>query len=60
MGKRKRKRYENDEDLFKGTTMTFGEHLEELRMCLFKAVVGLAAGFLVGLALSGRTVKAIK
>lgn len=60
MGKRKRKRYENDEDLFKGTTMTFGEHLEELRMCLFKAVVGLAAGFLIGLALSGRTVKAIK
>ncbi len=26
-----------DEDLFAGTTMTFGEHLEELRGALFRA-----------------------
>lgn len=47
MGKRTREKY--DEDLFKDTTMTFGEHLEELRTCLFKAVLGLAIGFLIGL-----------
>ena len=28
-------------DLFDDTTMTFGEHLEELRIRLWKAVVGL-------------------
>ncbi|MHB1037960.1 MAG: twin-arginine translocase subunit TatC [Pirellulales bacterium] len=38
-----------DEDLFKNSTMTFGEHLEELRICLFKSVLGLAAGFIIGL-----------
>ncbi len=38
-----------DKDLFANTTMTFGEHLEELRACLFKAVVGLAIGFVLGL-----------
>ena len=39
-------------DLFQESTMTFGQHLEELRTCLFRAIVGLAvgcvAGFLVG------------
>ncbi len=40
----------NDEDLFKGSTMTFGEHLEELRVCLFKAILGLVVGLLFGLA----------
>jgi len=37
------------EDLFKDTTMTFGQHLEELRGCLFRAIVGLMIGFGVGL-----------
>ena len=37
------------EDLFRETTMTFGEHLEELRSCLFKALVGLVLGFIIGL-----------
>ena len=39
-------------DLFQESTMTFGQHLEELRTCLFRAIVGLVigccAGFLVG------------
>jgi sec-independent protein translocase protein TatC len=56
----KRKRYEYDEDLFKDTTMTFGEHLEELRMCLFKAVVGLVIGFLIGLTVGGPVTRAIE
>ena len=38
-----------EDDLFKESTMTFGEHLEELRTCLFKSVGGLAIGFIVGL-----------
>ena len=39
-------------DLFQDSTMTFGQHLEELRICLFRAIIGLVigccAGFLVG------------
>ncbi|HVU89563.1 MAG TPA: twin-arginine translocase subunit TatC [Pirellulales bacterium] len=38
-----------NEDLFQDTTMTFGEHLEELRVALFKALLGLIAGCVVGL-----------
>jgi sec-independent protein translocase protein TatC len=38
-----------DDDLFKDSTMTFGEHLEELRSSLFKAAVALFVGFLVGM-----------
>lgn len=40
--------------------MTFGEHLEELRTCLFKAVVGLAIGFLLGLTVGGWVVHQIQ
>jgi len=29
--------------------MTFGQHLEELRRCLFKAIAGLAIGCMIGL-----------
>jgi sec-independent protein translocase protein TatC len=38
-----------DDDLFKDSTMTFGEHLEELRRALFKALLGLVFGCAVGL-----------
>jgi len=37
-----------DEDLFQSSTMTFGEHLEELRTCLMRATAGLAVAVLVG------------
>lgn len=40
-----------DDDLFKDSTMTFGEHLEELRVCLFRALAGLAIGVVIGLAM---------
>jgi sec-independent protein translocase protein TatC len=43
---------EYNEDYFRDSTMTFGEHLEELRACLFKAIVGLVIGFLIGLSVS--------
>ncbi len=47
-----------DDDLFKESTMTFGEHLEELRRCLFMALLGLVVGFLLGLVV-GRQVVAL-
>lgn len=37
-----------DEDLFADSTMSFGEHIEELRGALARALVGLAIG--VGIA----------
>lgn len=40
---------EPDKDLFASSTMTLGEHLDELRTCLFRAIIGLAIGFGIGL-----------
>lgn len=45
------------EDLFEGTTMSFGEHLEELRVSLFRALAGVAVGCIVGFFLADRVVK---
>lgn len=39
----------HNEDLFEHTKMTFGEHLEELRFSLVKAVLSLVVGVLIGL-----------
>jgi len=49
-----------EEDLFANTTMTFGEHLEELRTCLFRALFGLAIGFMFGLLMAKPVVETIK
>ena len=38
----------SDDDLFTSSTMTFGEHLEELRNCLIRAAAGLAITVLLG------------
>ena len=38
----------SDEDLFQSSTMTFGEHLEELRVCLIRGALGLAIAVLIG------------
>ena len=38
----------SDDDLFTSSTMTFGEHLEELRTCLIRAAAGLAVTVLIG------------
>jgi len=48
------------EDLFRESTMTFGEHLEELRGCLWRSVWGLVGGFLIGLAIGGPVVEKIQ
>lgn len=49
-----------NEDLFKDTTMTFGEHLEELRTCLVKALLGLVGGFLIGMYFANDVVQIVK
>lgn len=38
-----------NDDLFEGTKMSFGQHLEELRVVLFRALFGLVIGMVVGL-----------
>jgi sec-independent protein translocase protein TatC len=47
-------RSQDDKDLFQDSTMTFGEHLEELRVCLFRAIVGLAICCVIGLIVGDR------
>jgi hypothetical protein len=49
-----------DEDIFKDSTMTFGQHLEELRVRVFRAVLGLVVGVIVGLCIGGWVVEVIK
>lgn len=49
-----------NEDLFEGTKMTFGEHLEELRVVLVRGLVALVLGFLIGLYLADHVVEFIK
>ena len=49
-----------EDDLFRESTMTFGQHLEELRKCLFKALGGLLIGFLIGLTIGNYVVKFIQ
>jgi len=47
---------EYNEDLFEHTKMTFGEHLEELRTSLVKAILSLVIGVLLGLLIANRVV----
>ncbi len=49
-----------DDDLFRESTMTFGQHLAELRTCLVKSALGLAAGFIIGLMVGGYVVQFIQ
>jgi sec-independent protein translocase protein TatC len=51
---------DKEEDIFKDSTMTFGEHLEELRVCLFRAVAGLFLGLIVGLIVGRYVVELIE
>jgi sec-independent protein translocase protein TatC len=53
-----RKQY--DEDLFADSAMTFGEHLEVLRMCLWKAILGLIVGIVIGMFFGGYVVELIQ
>ena len=49
-----------EDDLFRESTMTFGEHLGELRSCLLKSIYGLIGGFIIGLAAGGHVVSFIQ
>jgi len=40
--------------------MTFGEHLEALRTCLFKSILGLAVCFIIGLLFGSEVVRLIQ
>ena len=38
-----------EDNLFKESSMSFGDHLEELRRCLFKCIFGVVVCFIIGL-----------
>jgi sec-independent protein translocase protein TatC len=48
------------DDLFDNSTMTFGEHLEELRSALGKAILWLIAGMAIGLFFADRVIRYIQ
>src|SRR5690606_22100747 len=48
------------EDLFEGTKMTFGEHIEELRIALFQALIGLFIGVVIGFFIASYVVQWIQ
>ena len=50
----------SDRDLFDDSTMTFGEHLEELRTRLVLALYGAAAGAVIGFLVGGWIIGEIK
>ena len=49
-----------NEDLFEGTTMTFGEHLDELRVVLFRSIIGLLVCVILGFFVAREVVKKIQ
>ena len=49
-----------NEDLFAESSMSFGDHLEELRICLWRAILCLFGGFVIGLFFGGNVVKYIQ
>jgi sec-independent protein translocase protein TatC len=50
----------SEDDLFKNSVMTFGEHLGELRNCLWRAILGLAVGLVAGLFVGHHVVRFIE
>ena len=51
---------QKDDNLFADTSMSFGEHLEELRKCLIYSLYWTACGFVLGLLLGIPAVKYIQ
>lgn len=49
-----------NDDLFQGSTMTFGEHLEELRTVLVRAMLGLLIGCLIGFSVANPLVRTLE
>ncbi|MCA9176292.1 MAG: twin-arginine translocase subunit TatC [Planctomycetales bacterium] len=48
------------DDLFEGSKMSFGAHLDELRTCLVRALLGLGAGFVIALIFANHLVAFVK
>jgi sec-independent protein translocase protein TatC len=48
--------FRSDEDLFEQSKMSFGQHLEELRVALWKCIIALLLGSLVGFAIGKQVV----
>ena len=48
---------DSNKDLFEDTRMSFGEHLEDLRKALFKALIGLAIGCGIGFMFADQVVE---
>jgi len=49
-----------NDDLFAETSMSFGEHLEELRLCLIRSLVSIVLGTLLGFVVGDKVVKYIQ
>ena len=49
-----------DDDLFAETSMSFGEHLEELRLCLIRSLISIAIGTLLGFTVGAAVVRYIQ
>lgn len=50
----------NEDDYFQDSTMSFGEHLEELRSCLIRSIAGLVVGCIIGFFLGGQVVELVQ
>ncbi|QDU22404.1 twin-arginine translocase subunit TatC [Urbifossiella limnaea] len=53
LSRKSQRSHEYPDDIFDDTRMTFGEHLEELRMRMIRALVGLVVLMCVGFVLDG-------
>src|ERR1700733_13660969 len=51
---------QHDDDPFKGSVMTSGKHLNELRGCIWRALLGLGVGTLLGFFLADSIVRFIQ
>ena len=49
-----------DDDLFSETSMSFGDHLEELRLCFFRSIISIAVGTLLGFAFGAAVVEYVQ
>jgi sec-independent protein translocase protein TatC len=49
-----------NDDLFTETSMSFGEHLEELRLCFIRSIIAIAIGTCLGFAVGANVVEYIQ
>jgi len=49
-----------NEDLFESSRMSFGEHLEELRKVLVRALIGVALASVIGFYFADRVIEILK